>query len=150
MVLAVVQWQATLLVRLLIFHGQKAMVRLLNQSIRLCSQAIQSIGGTKWHRLWCTLRSLPLWRASGADPNYPLKFGTINQEIYVAANTDKYDIQFGVTDTKDLLPGDILIVNEGAHMDATGKIVVPQTHVIQGVATRLFTLSPQPQLGGKK
>lgn len=50
--------------------------------------------------------------ASGADPNYPAT-GTSIQEAYVRAHPEKYDVVNTVSSTADLLPGDILIVNQG-------------------------------------
>ncbi len=81
-------------------------------------------------------------RASGADPNYP-PAGTINQEKYVFDHPEKYDLQFGITSTADLQPGDILIVNEGAHLDSGGKLVVPSTGNAGSGHTVIY-VGPQP------
>lgn len=51
-------------------------------------------------------------RSSGADPDYPA-VGTGNQEAYVRANPDKYDVVDQVTSTAELQPGDIMIANKG-------------------------------------
>jgi muramidase (phage lysozyme) len=59
-------------------------------------------------------------RASGVDPNYPASY-TVAQAQYIIAHPEKYDIQYQVTNTTDLQPGDILILNQGSFIDGTGK-----------------------------
>lgn len=62
-------------------------------------------------------------RASGADPNYP-KSGTFNQEPYVRNHPEKYQIIESVSSTAELVPGDILIVNQGGGADAKGHTYI--------------------------
>jgi len=57
--------------------------------------------------------------ASGADKNYPAS-GTTVQAQYVLDNPAKYDVIYKVSDPKELKEGDILIVNEGSYVDASG------------------------------
>lgn len=58
--------------------------------------------------------------ASGADPNFPL-VGTFNIEPYLKKHKEKYDI-VNVNKVGDLVPGDILIVNQGAGAGGSGHI----------------------------
>lgn len=64
-----------------------------------------------------------MMRSTGADPNYP-KSGTYNQEPYVKSRPDKYQILYDVKSTADLLPGDILIVNQGSGAGAAGHTYI--------------------------
>lgn len=61
--------------------------------------------------------------ASQADTNYPVG-PTSKQEEYVRANHDKYDVLDGIQSTGDLLPGDILIVNQGPGTGAQGHTLI--------------------------
>ncbi len=62
-------------------------------------------------------------RASGADKSYP-PGGTSNQEAYVRAHPEKYDVKNSVESTADLEPGDILIVNQGSGQGASGHTLI--------------------------
>ncbi|MBI3624291.1 hypothetical protein HY218_01515 [Candidatus Saccharibacteria bacterium] len=80
-------------------------------------------------------------RASGADPNYPLSL-TTTQANYVLSHPEKYDIQYEVTSTADLQPGDILIINAGSYLDNNG-----QYHIGNGAGASGHTMiyvGPQP------
>jgi hypothetical protein len=57
-------------------------------------------------------------KTSGADPNYP-PGGTSIQAKYVRDHPEKYDVT-DKFEIKDLLPGDILIVNQGTGAGAAG------------------------------
>lgn len=61
--------------------------------------------------------------ASGADPNYPLS-GTSNQEAYVRAHPELYDVVNSVASKNDLQLGDILIVNQGDGQGANGHTYI--------------------------
>jgi hypothetical protein len=49
---------------------------------------------------------------TGADPQYP-KRGTGEQQTYVQSHPEKYDVFPNLTNTSQLQPGDIFIVNNG-------------------------------------
>ncbi|HSX53075.1 MAG TPA: hypothetical protein VLF90_01770 [Patescibacteria group bacterium] len=81
--------------------------------------------------------------ASGADTSYPLSF-TVSQAQYVLAHPEKYDVAYTVTDTSQLQPGDILILNAGSYVDASGY------HVGNGAGGEGHTfiwVGPQPPNG---
>jgi len=61
-------------------------------------------------------------KASGADPNYP-PVGTSVQMDYVKKHPEKYDVTENF-EVKDLLPGDILIVNKGSGQGGFGHTVI--------------------------
>lgn len=63
-----------------------------------------------------------MMRSTGADPDYP-KSGTYIQEPYVR-RSGKYQIIENIRSTADLLPGDILIVNEGSGVGASGHTYI--------------------------
>lgn len=71
----------------------------------------------------CGMFVSTVMKASGADPDYPIS-GTSNQEAYVRAHPEKYDVVDSVASTADLLPGDILIVNQGAGAGAAGHTYI--------------------------
>lgn len=60
----------------------------------------------------CGVFVATVMHASGADPNYPA-VGTGVQRDYVKKHPELYDIQEGPS-IGDLLPGDVLVVNNGA------------------------------------
>jgi len=64
-------------------------------------------------------------RRSGADPSYPSS-GTAAQEDHVKKYPELYDVvQLGPQNSiADLLPGDILIVNKGAGIGASGHTYI--------------------------
>ena len=64
-----------------------------------------------------------IMRSTGADPNYP-KSGTYIQEPYVRSHPEKYQIIESVKSTAELIPGDILIVNEGSGAGAAGHTYI--------------------------
>lgn len=64
--------------------------------------------------------------ATGADPDYP-PYSTPQQEKYVRAHPEKYQIVPGITTNADiskLQPGDILIVNKGSGQGADGHTLI--------------------------
>lgn len=60
----------------------------------------------------CGVFVATVMRASQVDPDYP-PVGTSIQLAYVRSHPEKYDIEEGPKSTADLLPGDILVVNNG-------------------------------------
>lgn len=58
-----------------------------------------------------------------ADKNYP-PGGTANQEAYVRAHPQLYDVVDKVNDVSELQPGDILIVNSGSGEGANGHTLI--------------------------
>ncbi len=82
--------------------------------------------------------------ASGADPNYP-GVSTVEQAKYVTTNP-KYQIIYPATDTKQLIPGDILIINDGTTQNPDGTINVGQAGSGAGGHTYIY-VGPQPPNG---
>ncbi|HXE10337.1 MAG TPA: phage tail tip lysozyme [Verrucomicrobiae bacterium] len=72
----------------------------------------------------CGVFVATVMRASGVDSDYPVS-GTLAQAQYVISHPDKYDVTFPATDTSQLQPGDILILNAGTTKNASGGIVLP-------------------------
>lgn len=81
-------------------------------------QARASSGGAD-----CAAFVSVVMHASQADTSYPVG-PTSEQERYVRANSDRYDVLTDIQSTKDLLPGDILIVNQGAGTGAAGHTMI--------------------------
>jgi hypothetical protein len=71
----------------------------------------------------CGVFVATVMRASGADPNYPA-VSTITQAEYVISHPDKYQVIYPATDTSQLQPGDILILNSGTTVSSSGVISV--------------------------
>lgn len=81
--------------------------------------------------------------ATGADLNYP-KRGTSVQENYVRSNPEKYTIIEDVSDTSQLLPGDILLFSEGGGIGHT-LIYVGQQAGFEGDAASASLRSHVPE-----
>jgi hypothetical protein len=61
--------------------------------------------------------------ASGADPAYP-GLGTSNQEQYMIDHPEKYAVVQNVSNTADLEPGDIFIINANGGAGANGHTFI--------------------------
>lgn len=67
----------------------------------------------------CGVFVATVMHASNADKNYPGS-GTPVQAQYVLDHPEKYDVIYKVSSTNELKEGDILIVNQGSYVDASG------------------------------
>ncbi len=87
------------------------------------AEAVEKFGPVPYAGADCGAFIGIVMHASGADTNYPKSF-TPAQEAYVRGNPELYDVVDSVSSTEDLMPGDIMIVNQGSGAGSNGHTYI--------------------------